>query len=64
MAYNTEKLVGSDFNGEAASCTFDATQTGSVDGGALIRVVGWYDNECGYSSRIVDLTALVASRLR
>ena len=32
--------------------------------GNLVKVIGWYDNEWGYSSRLVDLTALVASRLR
>jgi glyceraldehyde 3-phosphate dehydrogenase len=58
LDYNTEKLVSSDFNGVAASCTFDATQTASVDGGALIRVVGWYDNEWGFSSRMSDTAAV------
>jgi glyceraldehyde 3-phosphate dehydrogenase len=58
LDYNTEKLVSSDFNGVPASCTFDATQTASVDGGALIRVVGWYDNEWGFSNRMSDTAAL------
>jgi glyceraldehyde 3-phosphate dehydrogenase len=58
LDYNTEKLVSSDFNGVAASCTFDATQTASVDDGALIRVVGWYDNEWGFSSRMSDTAAV------
>ncbi len=57
LEYNTEKLVSSDFNGIAASCTFDATQTASVDGGRLIRVAGWYDNEWGFSSRMSDTAA-------
>jgi glyceraldehyde 3-phosphate dehydrogenase len=56
--YNTEALVSSDFNGVSASCTFDATQTASVDGGALIRVVGWYDNEWGFSNRMADTAAV------
>ncbi len=56
--YNTEPLVSSDFNGASASCTFDATQTASVDGGALVRVVGWYDNEWGFSNRMADTAAL------
>jgi glyceraldehyde 3-phosphate dehydrogenase len=50
--------VSSDFNGVAASCTFDATQTASVDGGKLVRVAGWYDNEWGFSSRMSDTAAL------
>ena len=58
MAYNTEKLVSSDFNGVAASCSFDATQTASVDDGRMVRVAGWYDNEWGFSSRMSDTAAL------
>ncbi len=61
LAYNTEKLVSSDFNGVAASCTFDATQTASVDGGKMVRVAGWYDNEWGFSSRMSDTAALWGS---
>ncbi len=57
LDYNTEKLVSTDFNGVAASCTFDATQTASVDGGRLVRVAGWYDNEWGFSSRMSDTAA-------
>jgi glyceraldehyde 3-phosphate dehydrogenase len=58
LDYNTEKLVSSDFIGVSASCTFDATQTASVDGGALIRVTGWYDNEWGFSTRMADTAVL------
>ena len=58
IEYNREKLVSSDFNGVAASCTFDATQTASVDGGKMVRVAGWYDNEWGFSSRMSDTAAL------
>ncbi len=58
LDYNTEKLVSSDFNGVPASCSFDATQTASVDGGALVRVLGWYDNEWGFSNRMSDTAAL------
>jgi glyceraldehyde 3-phosphate dehydrogenase len=61
LEYNTEKLVSSDFNHVAASCSFDATQTASVDGGAMIRVAGWYDNEWGFSSRMADTAALFGS---
>ncbi len=61
LEYNTEKLVSSDFNGIAASCTFDATQTASVDGGRMVRVAGWYDNEWGFSSRMSDTAALWGS---
>ena len=57
LDYNSEKLVSSDFNGVAASCTFDATQTASVDGGKLVRIAGWYDNEWGFSTRMSDTAA-------
>ena len=61
LDYNAEKLVSSDFNGVAASCTFDATQTALVDGGRLVRIAGWYDNEWGFSSRMSDTAALWGS---
>ena len=60
LQYNTEKLVSVDFNHVGASCTFDATQTAVVDG-ALARVMGWYDNEWGFSNRMVDTAALLGS---
>jgi glyceraldehyde 3-phosphate dehydrogenase len=56
LLYNTEPLVSSDFNHVAASCTFDATQTAVVDG-ELVRVMGWYDNEWGFSNRMCDTAA-------
>ncbi|GAN76021.1 type I glyceraldehyde-3-phosphate dehydrogenase [Acidisphaera rubrifaciens] len=58
--YNTHKLVSIDFNHSPASCSFDATQTAVVDG-ALARVMGWYDNEWGFSSRMSDTAALFGS---
>jgi glyceraldehyde 3-phosphate dehydrogenase len=60
MVYSDEKLVSSDFNHVAASCSFDATQTAVVDG-TLVRVAGWYDNEWGFSSRMSDTAALFGS---
>ena len=61
LAYNTLPLVGIDFNHTSASCTFDATQTAVVDG-ALARVMGWYDNEWGFSCRMLDVAALMGAR--
>ena len=61
LDYNTEKLVSVDFNHAAASCSFDATQTASLDGGQMVRVAGWYDNEWGFSSRMSDTAALFGS---
>jgi glyceraldehyde 3-phosphate dehydrogenase len=57
LDYNTHKLVSIDFNHVPASCSFDATQTTVVDG-ALARVMGWYDNEWGFSNRMADTAAL------
>ena len=57
LEYNTEKLVSVDFNHQPASCSFDATQTAVVDG-QLARVMGWYDNEWGFSNRMADTAAL------
>ena len=47
----------SDFNHVPASCSFDATQTAAIDGGKLIRICGWYDNEWGFSNRMADTAA-------
>ena len=60
LEYNTHKLVSVDFNHQPASCTFDATQTAVVDG-QLARVMGWYDNEWGFSNRMVDTAILFGS---
>ncbi len=60
MDYNTRPLVSIDFNHCPASCTFDASQTAVVDG-ALTRVMGWYDNEWGFSNRMSDTAALMGT---
>ena len=60
LDYNTTPLVSVDFNHCPASCTFDATQTAVVDG-AMVRVMGWYDNEWGFSNRMLDTAALFGS---
>ncbi|MDD2876844.1 MAG: type I glyceraldehyde-3-phosphate dehydrogenase [Acidiphilium sp.] len=60
MGYSTEALVSSDFNHVAYSCSFDAPQTSVVDH-ALARVMGWYDNEWGFSNRMCDTVALFGS---
>jgi glyceraldehyde 3-phosphate dehydrogenase len=61
LGYETEQLVSIDFNGNTHSSTFDATQTQSLDGGKLIRVMSWYDNEWGFSNRMSDTAALFGS---
>jgi len=54
LAYNTEPLVSMDFNHDPASSTFDATQTRVI--GNLVKVLSWYDNEWGFSVRMLDTT--------
>lgn len=55
LAYNTEPLVSTDFNHTSVSSTFDATQT-RVSGGTLVKILAWYDNEWGFSNRMLDTT--------
>jgi len=61
LQYTEDPIVSSDIVGSAASCTFDAELTMTL--GSQVKVVGWYDNEWGYSCRLADLAALVAGRL-
>jgi glyceraldehyde 3-phosphate dehydrogenase len=61
LAYSEDPIVSSDIVGSAYSCTFDSPVTMAI--GNLVKVIGWYDNEWGYSNRLVDLVGLVASRL-
>ena len=61
LAYNVEPLVSVDFNHNPASSTFDATLT--KVSGRLVKVSSWYDNEWGFSNRMLDTTvALMAAR--
>ena len=55
LAYNTEPLVSVDFNHDAHSAIFDATLTKVIDG-TLVKVCAWYDNEWGFSNRMIDTT--------
>jgi len=61
LRYTTDPIVSSDIAGDPASCILDSGLTKAI--GDQVKVVGWYDNEWGYSNRLVDLTALVGSRL-
>ena len=60
LVYTDEPIVSSDIVGSAASCTFDSLLTMTM--GSLVKVFGWYDNEWGYSNRLVDLARLIGSR--
>ena len=61
LQYNTELLVSKDFNGNPHSSIFDSTMTAVVDK-QLVKAFGWYDNEWGYSNRVVDLIEYVAKK--
>lgn len=60
LEYSDEPLVSSDIIGNSHSCIFDSRST-KVLGGNLVKVIGWYDNEWGYSSRVVQLIAKAAA---
>ncbi len=62
IEYSEEPLVSSDIIGNSHSMTFDANNT-FVRGGSLVKVLGWYDNEWGYSNRVCDLIELVGDKL-
>jgi glyceraldehyde 3-phosphate dehydrogenase len=61
LRYSTDPIVSSDIVSDPASCIFDAPLTKVI--GNLVKVVGWYDNEWGYSSRLADLVVHVARTL-
>lgn len=61
LMYTEDPIVSTDIMGDPHSSIFDATETKVI--GKLVKVLSWYDNEWGYSNRLVELTALVASKL-
>jgi len=61
LDYCRKPLVSIDFNGSPASSTIDALST-AVIGGNMVKVLSWYDNEWGYSNRILDLVKYLATR--
>jgi glyceraldehyde 3-phosphate dehydrogenase len=61
LTYTDDPIVSSDIVTDPASCIFDAGLTKAI--GNQVKVVGWYDNEWGYSNRLVDLVGLVGSSL-
>jgi glyceraldehyde 3-phosphate dehydrogenase len=63
LAYTDEELVSSDFNHNPASSTFDLTQTQVIDG-TFVRVLSWYDNEWGFSNRMLDTAVAMAQRIQ
>ena len=61
LAYTEDPIVSSDIQGDPHSCIFDAGLTKAI--GTQVKIAGWYDNEWGYSNRLVDFTEYVAERL-
>ncbi len=61
LEYCEEELVSTDFKGNPASCILDAPST-MVMGDSMVKVLGWYDNEWGYSCRVGDLAAFMAAK--
>jgi glyceraldehyde 3-phosphate dehydrogenase len=61
IEYTEDAIVSSDIVGNAHSCIIDGLST--MANGNMVKVLGWYDNEWGYSNRLVDLTELIANKL-
>ncbi len=59
LVYTEDPIVSTDIVGSPASCTFDSGLTMAL--GNMVKVLGWYDNEWGYSNRLVDLTKIVGA---
>jgi glyceraldehyde 3-phosphate dehydrogenase len=62
LGYSDEPLVSIDYNGDPRSSTVDSLETAVVDG-KLVRVLSWYDNEWGFSNRMIDTSKVVAGLL-
>ena len=62
LCYSEEPLVSSDYIGSSQSSTVDAALTMTM-GNNMVKVISWYDNECGYSTRLAETTLMVASKL-
>ncbi|MFA5516201.1 MAG: type I glyceraldehyde-3-phosphate dehydrogenase [Desulfuromonadales bacterium] len=62
LEYCPLPLVSCDFNGNPASSIFDALSTSVIDG-TMVKVLSWYDNEWGYSNRLLDLSKFIAGKL-
>jgi len=61
LGYSDEPLVSIDYNGNPNSSTIDALSTMVIDG-TMVKVVSWYDNEWGYSNRVIDLIAFMGTK--
>jgi glyceraldehyde 3-phosphate dehydrogenase len=62
LDYTEEPLVSSDFRGDTHSAIIDGLSTMVTGGGYMVKVIAWYDNEWGYSTRVADLTHFIAEK--
>ena len=62
LSYSTAPIVSSDIIGNSHSSIFDSELTQGM-GGNLVKVVSWYDNEWGYSNRLVDMTMFAGAKV-
>ena len=60
LFYTEDPIVSIDVNNSCYSCTFDSLMTSVI--GKMVKIIGWYDNETGYSSRIIDLIKLIQAK--
>jgi len=60
LLYTEDPIVSIDINNSCHSCTFDSQMTSVI--GKMVKIIGWYDNETGYSSRLIDLINLMVSK--
>ncbi len=60
LYYTEDPIVSIDINNSCYSCTFDSQMTSVI--GKMVKIIGWYDNETGYSSRIIDLIELMINK--
>jgi glyceraldehyde 3-phosphate dehydrogenase len=59
MAYTNEKVVSTDFVGESHTCVFDAEAGIALDS-TFVKLVAWYDNEWGYSNKVLEMARVIA----
>jgi glyceraldehyde 3-phosphate dehydrogenase len=59
LGYTTEKVVSTDFRGESCTSVFDADAGMALDG-TFVKIVSWYDNEWGYSSKVLEMVRVIS----
>jgi len=62
LQYEQSETVSVDFRGNPSSAIFDATSTFSIGGDRMVKIFAWYDNEWGFSNRMIDVAKLIGSK--